>query len=116
MEQKVKLLVEKYLGNDDIIFENKKDATDKLVKVIQSITSEKHVDMAVNYIHRYVGKYGEMSFFGDVYALLFNHTYDKSYKMIQKYMDMLYNKLEKLEHEGKISKGFSQKLKKELNV
>ena len=109
---KVKQLIEKYLVDnnvDIIISENKKEATKKVIDVINSITNEKQVDMAVKYIRLFVEKYGENTFFDDL-----TFTMWKKHEMFQKYKDKLIFKLKKLEHEGKIDKGFVSKLEDKI--
>jgi len=109
---KITNLIHEYINTNSIVNEsNKKKDTEKLIKVINSVENEKHVEMVVNYIHLYVKRYGQNSFFENLTLKMW-----KEYDMDEKYEDQLIFKLQKLEHEGKIEKGFVSKMKKKYKI
>lgn len=111
--------IDKYL-----VDESKKNDEKKLINTIRSINSTKQIPAAVNMIVNFVNKYG-MSWFQKAFMKVFNpsKSFGFDYAIAgdkldfsRKYIEKIGHQLDKMSHEGKITKDEAQKIKSQIKM
>lgn len=104
--------IDKYLMDEKA---SRKEAAEKLVKTIKSVKSEKHIDTVVNMIQNYFKMYGESKFIDDI-KMIFSLATGNLKVQPERYKlyDLLIDRIERMSHEGKMSKSAADKIIEEI--